>query len=73
MRRTYNPVKRVSARSEGPNPSAPAQSCYHHSMKVEKQKFDEALARLLKAKPKPREKIKTTGQHGPKTPILSKA
>ena len=24
MRRTYNPVKRVRARSEGPNPSGPA-------------------------------------------------
>jgi hypothetical protein len=28
-------------------------------MKVEKQKFDDALARLLKAKPQPRKKIKT--------------
>jgi len=41
-------------------------------MKVEKEKFDAALAKLLKAKPEPRKKIKTEGKHGPKTPILAK-
>jgi hypothetical protein len=41
-------------------------------MKVEKEKFDNALARLLKAKPEPRKKIKTTGRRGSKAPILSK-
>ncbi len=41
-------------------------------MKVEKQKFDEALTKMLRAKPKPRKKIKTQGRRGSKTPILSK-
>lgn len=41
-------------------------------MKVEKEKFDSALAKLLKAKPQPRGKIKTQGKRGPKTPILAK-
>ena len=41
-------------------------------MRVEKQKFDDALAKLLRAKPEPRKKIKTQGKHGPKTPILSR-
>jgi len=40
-------------------------------MKVEKQKFDDAPAKLLRAKPQPRKKIKTQGRRGPKTPILS--
>ena len=47
--------------------------CYHRSMKVEKEKFDSLLGKLLKAKPEPRKKIKTQGKHGPKTPILSKS
>jgi hypothetical protein len=38
-------------------------------MKVGKEKFDSLLAKLLKAKPEPRKKIKTQGKHGPK-PIL---
>jgi hypothetical protein len=33
-------------------------------MRVEKAKFDEALARLLKTKPRPRKKIKTSGKGG---------
>jgi hypothetical protein len=41
-------------------------------MKVEKQKFDEALAKLLRAKPQPRKKIKTQGRRGSKAPIISK-
>jgi hypothetical protein len=41
-------------------------------MKVEKQKFDKALTKMLRAKPKPRKKIKTQGRRGSKTPILSK-
>jgi hypothetical protein len=41
-------------------------------MKVEKKKFDDLLAKLLKAKPEPRKKIKTTGRRGSKVPILSK-
>jgi hypothetical protein len=40
-------------------------------MKVEKDKFDSALAKLLKAKPAPRKKIKTTGKRTAK-PILPK-
>jgi hypothetical protein len=40
-------------------------------MKVEKQKFDDALTKLLRAKPQPRKKIKTKGKRGPKTPILN--
>jgi hypothetical protein len=40
-------------------------------MKVEKQKFDALLSGLLKAKPKPRMKIKTTGKRTVR-PILSK-
>jgi hypothetical protein len=38
-------------------------------MKVEKEKFDSLLGKLLKAKPEPRKKIKTKGKHGPR-PIL---
>jgi hypothetical protein len=41
-------------------------------MRVEKEKFDSLLGKLLKAKPEPRKKIKTPGRRGPKTPILSK-
>lgn len=39
-------------------------------MKVEKEKFDSLLGKLLKAKPEPRKKIKTQGKRGPK-PILA--
>jgi hypothetical protein len=39
-------------------------------MKVEKEKFDALLGKLLKAKPEPRKKIKTTGKRGSK-PILT--
>lgn len=39
-------------------------------MKVEKKKFDTMLGKLLNAKPEPRQKIKTKGRRGPKTPIL---
>jgi hypothetical protein len=42
-------------------------------MKVEKEKFDAALAKLLRAKPQPRKKIKTKGKRGPKTPIFPPA
>jgi hypothetical protein len=37
MRRTYNPVKRVQARSEGPNPSGPANmlTSQHEGRKTE--------------------------------------
>jgi hypothetical protein len=42
-------------------------------MKVEKEKFDSLLGKLLKAKPEPRKKIKTQGKRGPKTPILGKS
>jgi hypothetical protein len=41
-------------------------------MKVEKEKFDAALSKLLKAKPEPRKKIKTTGRRGSKAPIITK-
>jgi hypothetical protein len=40
-------------------------------MKVEKEKFDSLLGKLLKAKPKPRKKIKTQGRRGSKKPILT--
>jgi hypothetical protein len=47
--------------------------CYHvRRMKVEKRKFDQALTKLLRAKPEPRKKIKTQGRRGAKTPILAK-
>ena len=36
------------------------------------EKFDDLLAKLIKAKPEPRKKIKTQGKRGPKTPILSR-
>jgi hypothetical protein len=39
-------------------------------MKVEKEKFDSLLGKLLKAKPEPRKKIKTQGRHGTKKPII---
>jgi hypothetical protein len=42
-------------------------------MKVEKQKFDSLLGKLLKAKPAPREKIKTKGKRGPRKPIISQS
>ena len=49
------------------------QPCYHaRRMKVEKRKFDQALKKMLRAKPEPRKKIKTQGRRGPKTPILAK-
>jgi hypothetical protein len=41
-------------------------------LKVEKQKFDTILLKLLKAKPKPRNKIKTNGKRGSKQPLLKK-
>lgn len=44
--------------------------CYHCSMKVEKEKFDTLLGKLLKAKPEPRKKIKTQGKRGSKKPII---
>jgi hypothetical protein len=40
-------------------------------MKVQKEKFDNLLGRLLKAKPEPRKKIKTSGKRTAK-PILPK-
>jgi len=39
---------------------------------VEKPKFDEAFARILQAKPVPREKIKARGKRAAKTPIIQK-
>jgi hypothetical protein len=39
-------------------------------MKVEKEKFDSLLGKMLKAKPEPRKKIKTSGKRTAK-PILS--
>jgi hypothetical protein len=41
-------------------------------MKVEKDKFDATFKRILLSKPVPRDKIKTKGKRGPKTPILQK-
>jgi hypothetical protein len=41
-------------------------------MKVEKQKFDSILVKLIKAKPEPRKAIKTQGRKGSKAPILAK-
>jgi len=40
-------------------------------MKVEKQKFDALLNKLIKSKPVPRNSIKATSKRSPK-PILSK-
>jgi len=40
-------------------------------MKVEKEKFDSLLGKLLKAKPAPRKKIKTSGKRGSKKPLLN--
>lgn len=40
-------------------------------MKVEKQKFDTLLSKVLRTKPVPRKKIKVKKHHTP-TPILSK-
>ncbi len=34
--------------------------------------IDDALTKMLKAKPEPRKKIKTQGRRGPKTPVLAK-
>jgi len=41
-------------------------------MKVQKDKFDKLLGKLISSKPEPRKKIKTQGRKGPKTPILAK-
>jgi hypothetical protein len=41
-------------------------------MRVEKAKFDATLAKLIKANPEPRKKIKTQGRGGSKAPILAK-
>jgi len=41
-------------------------------MKVEKQKFDALLSKVLRSKPTPRHKIKSNGKRGPKTPIFAK-
>jgi hypothetical protein len=76
MRPTYNRVKRVHARSEGPNPSGPvhimlSSSRMKKKILVEKRKFDAVLSALLKAKPIPARKIKTTGKRGPKTPMFA--
>lgn len=71
MRPTYNRVKRVRARSEGPNPSGPAIHAIITFVKVEKQKFDSLLSKVLRTKPEPRAKIKAR-RNGPKTPILQK-
>ena len=40
--------------------------------KVNKEKFDSLLTRMLTAKPEPKTEIKTRGKRGPKTPILAK-
>jgi hypothetical protein len=40
-------------------------------MKVEKKRFDDTLEKLLKAKPVPREEVKTKGKHGSKKPIIT--
>ncbi len=68
MRRIYNPCGRVSVPGVRIPPDPPI--CYHRSMKVEKEKFDALLGKLLKAKPEPRKKIKTQGRHGTKKPII---
>ncbi len=41
-------------------------------MRVEKEKFDSLLGKLLAKKPEPRKKIKTQGRKGSKAPILAK-
>jgi hypothetical protein len=41
-------------------------------MKVEKRKFDALLSKVLQTKPQPREKIKTRGKGGPKSPIIDR-
>ncbi len=43
-----------------------------HKMKVEKRKLDQALTKMLRAKPEPRKKIRTQVRRGAKTPILAK-
>ena len=43
-----------------------------NSIKVEKEKFDAVLAALLKSKPIPRKKIKSSGKHGSKAAMFSK-
>jgi hypothetical protein len=40
-------------------------------MKVEKQKFDDLLGRLIKAKPLPEKKLKTPKKRSPK-PIIGR-
>ena len=39
---------------------------------VEKKKFDAVLSALLKTKPIPARKIRTSGKRGPKTPMFAK-
>lgn len=65
---TYNRGERVHARSAGPNPAGPAQYVSMAFMTkkkeiiVEESQFNAVLSRLLKAKPVPMKKIKTTGK-----------
>jgi hypothetical protein len=40
-------------------------------MKVNKKKFDNTLEKLLKAKPVPRDEVKTKGKHGSRKPIIT--
>jgi len=40
-------------------------------MKVEKEKFDAILVKLIKAKPAPRKSIKTQGRRGEKKAIIA--
>jgi hypothetical protein len=39
-------------------------------MRVEKEKFDAVLTKLIKAKPQPRKGIKTEGRRGEKKAII---
>jgi hypothetical protein len=40
-------------------------------MKVEKDRFDTLLGKMIATRPEPRKKIKTKGRKGSKSPILS--
>jgi hypothetical protein len=42
-------------------------------MKVPKERFDNLLSKLLRAKPEPRKKMKPEGKHRLKTPMPPRA
>jgi hypothetical protein len=76
MRRIYNPCEPVHAGSVGPNPTGaahmiPSKFMTKKRIIVEEVKFKSVLGQLVKTKPIPMKKIKTTGKR-PKGSLFPK-